>query len=107
MKYKLGKNVQKGDKILLAGKWYQIEEKLDGCVSVDNGGQVAYGEEIEGWKRRGMDTEEYLEFTRSTERVMKYLYDYHNPHTIITINCNSAEILGGQRMHKTNKYIKD
>ena len=49
MKYKLGKNVTVGNKILLNGGWAKITEvREDGVEVSDN--FIEFGSEIYGWK---------------------------------------------------------
>ncbi len=50
MKYKLGTNVQIGNKILTETKWEKIIEKTERGIVTKDGTQIKFGEEIYGWK---------------------------------------------------------
>ncbi len=50
MTYQLGKNVSKGDKILLKTGWHKIEIIKETGVETKSG-FIEYGEEISGWKK--------------------------------------------------------
>ena len=50
MIYKLGKNVEIGNKIMIGNSWHTIVEKLEDRVVTDRGVEVWYGNTIYGWK---------------------------------------------------------
>lgn len=52
MKYKLGTNVKKGEKILLKTGWKKIIEIDQEGVTIEGGNRMDYGWEIYGWKAK-------------------------------------------------------
>ena len=50
MKYKLGKNVEVGNKILLSDGWHKITTKFDDLIVTNKGTEVRYGDTIYGLK---------------------------------------------------------
>lgn len=52
MPYKLGDNIQKGNKVLIESKWHKITSKLEKKVITDKGIELQYGDEINGWRNK-------------------------------------------------------
>ena len=52
MTYKLGKNVEVGNKIMIGNSWHTIKEKKEESILTDNGVEVWYGNTINGWKNK-------------------------------------------------------
>ena len=46
-------------------------------------------------------------FQEAVEHVIKYLNEYHSPHTTVIITPVSAELLTGEISHHTEEYLKD
>lgn len=46
-------------------------------------------------------------FESASEVMMKYLCDNHHPHTKVDIQHNMAQLWEGQKVHHTDKYLKD
>jgi len=53
------------------------------------------------------NTKEKGSFEEAVEPAMKWLNDNCNPHASIEIDCNSAELKSGEKIHRTDKFIKD
>lgn len=51
-----------------------------------------------------VDRQKYREVV---EPAIKWLNENCNPHTIILISTNHAELLSGEAIHRTDKFIKD
>lgn len=47
------------------------------------------------------------QFKSAVESVMKYLAKNHHPHTKVIIDSDSAELVEGIVIHRTDKFIKD
>ena len=58
------------------------------------------------YKKFNKITEEY-DFQQVVEPVMDWLSKNSNPHTKVEITQDSAEILSGEYMHKTDAFIRD
>jgi hypothetical protein len=50
--YKLGKNVEVGNKIKFGNSWHTVKEKKEDRIVTDNGIDVFYGNTIYGWKNK-------------------------------------------------------
>ena len=50
MTYKLGTNVEVGNKVLTKNGWEKIASKFDDMIVTDKGTEIKFGEEIYGWK---------------------------------------------------------
>jgi hypothetical protein len=48
-----------------------------------------------------------MTFEEAVKPLMKYLADNHNPHTVVVVESNSAEILQGIKAVVTDEFIKD
>lgn len=46
-------------------------------------------------------------FDEVVKPVIKYLNDNYNPHNIIIITADSAELLSGEHYLRTDEFIKD
>ncbi len=46
-------------------------------------------------------------FTEAVEVVMKYIAENHDPHTRVIIDSMRAELLSGEMVHNTDKFIND
>ncbi len=53
------------------------------------------------------DEDKRLAFLEAVKPLMQYLSDYHHPHTIAIIRGNSAEVLEGVFVFKTEEFTKD
>ena len=51
MNYKLGTNVEIGNKIMIGNSWHTIKEKLEDRIVTDTGAEVWFGNSIQGWKQ--------------------------------------------------------
>lgn len=47
------------------------------------------------------------EFERVAKPVIKFINNYYHPHTKVIIDCDSAEVLEGALMSRTDEFIKD
>ena len=52
MAYKLGTNVEVGNKILTKDGWQKIKNKFDDMIITNKGNEIKFGEEIYGWKNK-------------------------------------------------------
>ena len=57
---------------------------------------------LDGYLKESTET-----FEQKAKLLIKHLCDNYNPHAIIIITCNSAEILQGVISINTNEFIKD
>ena len=46
-------------------------------------------------------------FAKAVEPLMKYLCENHHPHTTVIVTGNSAEIVEGVAVHKTDDFLVD
>lgn len=46
-------------------------------------------------------------FEQAVEPLMKYMAENHHPHTMVIVDSDSAQLLEGQKTHRTDKFILD
>ncbi len=54
-----------------------------------------------------LDSKKEYEFQQAVEQVMSWLSNNGDPHMRVEITSDTAEILSGEYIHKTDAYIKD
>ena len=54
-----------------------------------------------------LDKDQFEEFKRLSDPLVKWINDNMDPHSRIIIDCDSAVLLDGVASHVTTQYIKD
>lgn len=46
-------------------------------------------------------------FEQAAEHLIKWLAENENPHTMITVTSNGAQLFEGKQVHNTNEFLRD
>jgi len=54
-----------------------------------------------------LNKDQFEEFKRLSDPLVKWINDNMDPHSMIIIDCDSAKLMDGVASHVTTQYIKD
>lgn len=91
----------------IADDWALVDE-LTGDALIREHGKAGQWHDLVGDSHGPtFNKPQVMLFQEAAEPLIKYLCENHNPHTSVIVTCTSAELVTGERIHRTEEFLKD